>query len=123
MNMFILSASGFVFGWDNAMFSLIAYFVAHKTIDITVEGLDESKSVWIVSRRYQEIGDAIYQMTGRKVTYVNGKNDEAVVADGILFAVIKRIEERRLKAAIHSVDPHAFVVISGAHEIISKNFK
>jgi uncharacterized membrane-anchored protein YitT (DUF2179 family) len=123
MNIFILTSSGFVFGWDEAMYSLIAYYVAHKVIDLTVEGLDESKSVWIVSKKYKEIGDAIYQATGRKVTYVNGHHSDDIVSDGIIFSVITRLEERKLKAVIHQQDPKAFVVISHAHEIISKHFK
>lgn len=123
MNIFILSASGFVFGWDNAMYSLIAYYIAHKTIDTTIQGMDESKTVWIVSKKYNEIGDAIAQHIGRKVTYVNGKNDEDIVSDGIIFSVITRLEEQRLKTIIHAIDSSAFIVITGAHEIISKSSK
>lgn len=59
MNVFILGSAGFVFGWDHAMYSLIAYFIAYKTIDITIEGLDQSKSVWIISDEHQEIGEAL----------------------------------------------------------------
>jgi uncharacterized membrane-anchored protein YitT (DUF2179 family) len=121
MNIFILSASGFVFGWDNAMYSIVAYYIAHKTIDTTIQGMDESKTVWIVSKKYNEIGDAIFQQIGRKVTYVNGKNAEDIVSDGIIFSVITRLEEQRLKVTIHAIDPSAFIVITGAHEIISKN--
>lgn len=122
INIFILGASGFVFGWDKAMYSVIAYFVAHKAIDITVEGMNESRSVWIVSNKYRQVGEAIRARTGRKVTYVNGKNEESIVSDGIVLSVITRFEEQRLKAAIYEVDPKAFIVISGAHEIIGKSF-
>jgi uncharacterized membrane-anchored protein YitT (DUF2179 family) len=118
INVFILSASGFVFGWDNAMYSLIAYYVAHRAIDVTVEGLDESKSVWIVSKKYKEIGDAIYEGIGRKVTYVNGRNEAGIVSDGVMLAVITRMEEMKLKALIRKYDPNAFVVISRAHQIL-----
>jgi uncharacterized membrane-anchored protein YitT (DUF2179 family) len=121
MNIFILSASGFVFGWDNAMYSLIAYFVAHKAIDVAVEGLNESRSVWIVSKRYKAVGQAIRQQIGRKVTYVNGENDEDIVSDGIILSVITRLEEQKLKTLIHEVDPKAFVLIGNAHEIIDKH--
>lgn len=122
MNIFILSASGFVFGWDNAMYSLIAYFVAHKAIDVTVEGLDESKSAWIVSKKYKEIGDTLRAEIGRKVTYVNGRADEGIVSDGVMLVVITRMEEMKLKAIVRKHDPNAFVVISSAHEILGKYF-
>lgn len=122
INMFILSASGFVFGWENAMYSVIAYFVAHKAIDVTVEGLNENRSVWIVSEEYQRIGKALKLQTGRKVTYFKDNDVEDGHTRGIILAVITRFEEQKVKRAIHAVDPKAFIVISNAHEIIGKNF-
>lgn len=122
MNIFILSASGFIFGWDNAMYSLIAYFIAHKAIDVTVEGLDESRIVWVLSDKYKDIGAEIYRRIGRKVTYVNGMSDESAIANGLMFSVITRMEERKLKEAVIALDPDAFIVTSNAHEIAGKNF-
>ena len=43
-NIFILSSAGLVFGWNRAMYSLIAYFIAFKMINITIEGLQETKA-------------------------------------------------------------------------------
>lgn len=70
-NIFILGAAGFVFGWDRAMYSLMAYFIAFKTIDVVILGLDESKSAWIISERHKEIGEVILARLGRGVTYLN----------------------------------------------------
>lgn len=123
MNIIILTGSGFVFGWDNAMYSVIAYFVAHKAIDVTVEGLNESRSVWIVSKDYELIGDAIEQLTGRKVTYLKDSDSKIGVSRGVALSVITRFEEQKVKAVIHGIDKKAFVVISNAHEIIGKDFK
>ena len=44
-NLFILGSSGFVFSWDSAMYSLVAYFIAYKMIDVVTNGLDEMKAV------------------------------------------------------------------------------
>lgn len=118
MNIFILAASGFVFGWDNAMYSMIAYYVAHKAIDVTVEGLDDSKSVWIVSKMYKEIGAAIQKELGEKVTYVNGKKVDGMISDGVMLVVITRMQEMKLKALVRRYDQRAFIVINDAHEII-----
>lgn len=120
MNIFILSASGFVFGWDNAMYSLIAYYVAHKAIDVAVEGLSESRSVWIISKQYEQIGQAIRHDIGRKVTYVNSENKDNIAADGVILSVITRLEEQRLKSLVRDIDPKAFMLIASAHEIIDK---
>lgn len=121
-NAVILTSSGFVFGWDHAMYSIIAYFVAHKAIDVTVEGLNESRSVWIVSTHYRVIGKAIEQTIGRKVTYFKDNSPLNGRQRGIILSVITRFEEQRIKRVIHRVDPKAFVVISHTHEIIGKNF-
>ncbi len=123
MNIFIIGSAGFIFGWDRAMYSLVAYFVAYKVIDITVEGLDESRSVWIVSQHYAEIGMAIKTELGRKVTYVKGvdANDES--PGGMILSVITRIEEVRLKSVVRGVDPNSFMVISNAHDVMGKNYK
>lgn len=123
LNLFILSSAGFVFGWDKAMYSLIAFFIAHKAIDLTVEGLDESKSVWIVSNKYKELGDAIEEELGRKVTYVNGTTESQRIADGVMFCVIARFEEQKLKSIIKNYDRQAFVVISNVHEVMGKRHR
>ena len=118
MNVFILGASGFVFGWDNALYSMIAYYVAHKAIDTTVEGLDNSRSVWIVSQKYKEIGASIQEQLGEKVTYVNGKQIDGMVTDVVMMVVITRMQEMKLKALVRRHDKRAFMVINDAQEIV-----
>lgn len=119
INGIIITASGFVFGWNEAMFSLIAYFVAHKAIDVTIEGLNESRSVWIVSMKVREIGAVINQVIDEPVTYVKESNPDDREPHGVLLAVVKRFEEHKVKTAVQAVDPKAYIVISNAHEIIS----
>ena len=114
----IIALAGFVFGWENALYSLIAYFVAHKAIDVTVEGLNESRTVWVVSMKVREIGKVINRVIEEPVTYLKEANKNNSEPHGILLAVITRFEEQKIKAAIHSVDEKAFVVISNAHEIM-----
>lgn len=118
INAIIIMAAGFVFGWENALYSLIAYFVAHKAIDVTVEGLNESRSVWVVSMKTREIGRIINQVIDEPVTYLKEPSKKDVEPHGVLLAVITRFEEQKIKAAIQSVDKAAFVVISNAHEIM-----
>ena len=121
MNLFIIGGAGFVFGWDHAMFSLIAYFVAHKAIDVTVEGLNEDRSVWIVSKHAREIGAVITEVTGEPVTYVKEGDAKSKEPHGVLLAVITRFEEQKVKSAVQAIDPRAFIVISNAHEVVGKD--
>src|SRR5690606_34681453 len=64
-NIFIFATAGFVFGWNRAMYSILAYFIAFKTIDVVISGLDESKSAWIISDKHKVIGEAILARLGR----------------------------------------------------------
>lgn len=121
MNLFIMGSAGFVFGWDHAMYSLIAYFVAHKAIDVTVEGLNEDRSVWIVSKHAREIGAVITEVTGEPITYIKEGDSKSRKPHGVLLAVITRFEEQKVKSAAQAIDPRAFIVISNAHEVVGKD--
>lgn len=120
INAVIITLAGFVFGWEQALYSLIAYFVAHKAIDVTVEGLDESRSVWIVSMHVREIGKAINMLIEEPVTYVKESDPSDREPHGVMLAVITRLEEQKIKAAIRMIDPRAYIVMTSAHEVVGK---
>jgi uncharacterized membrane-anchored protein YitT (DUF2179 family) len=122
-NLFILGSAGFVFSWDRAMYSLIAYFVAYKTIDITITGLDESKSVWIISDNAQEIGEAIMNRLGRGVTYINGEGAYSGDHKKVIFCVINRLEEAKLKEIVTESDENAFLAVADIAEVRGGRFK
>ncbi|PLT35044.1 YitT family protein [Bacillus sp. V5-8f] len=122
-NLFILGSAGFVFSWDRAMYSLLAYFVAFKTMDITITGLDESKSVWIISEEYREIGDAIINRLGRGVTYLKGEGAFSGDNKKVIFCVINRLEEAKLKEIVSEYDPTAFLAVADIAEVRGGRFK
>lgn len=122
-NVFILGCAGFVFGWDHAMYSLIAYFIAFKMIDITVEGLDSSRSVWIISDKHQEIGDALNDRLGRGITYLNGEGGYSGDEKKMIFCVITRLEEAKLKNIVEELDPSAFLAVGDIHDVKGGRFK
>ncbi|SFL44342.1 Uncharacterized membrane-anchored protein YitT, contains DUF161 and DUF2179 domains [Paenibacillus sp. 1_12] len=121
-NLFILASAGFVFGWDHAMYSLMAYFIAFKMMDIIIEGFDESKSVWIISESYQAIGDIITARLGRGVTYLNGEGGFTGDSKRIIFCVINRLEEAKLKSIVEEVDQQAFLAIGNIHDVKGGRF-
>jgi uncharacterized membrane-anchored protein YitT (DUF2179 family) len=123
INIFILSSAGFFFGWDYAMYSLIAYYIAYKMIDVTNEGLDQSKSVWIISDQYREIGDAINQRLGRGVTYLEGEGAYTGDSKKVIFVVITRLEEAKLISIVADWDNNAFVAIGNIHDVKGGRFK
>ncbi|TCI27273.1 YitT family protein [Exiguobacterium sp. SH5S4] len=122
-NIFILGTAGFVFSWDRAMYSLITYFVAFKTIDIVLEGIDQSKSAWIITTEPDEIGQAIMDRLGRGVTYLHGEG--AYTGDGkkVIFTVISRLEETKLKDILDDYDEKAFLAIGNIYDVRGGQFK
>ncbi|WP_144461349.1 YitT family protein [Siminovitchia fortis] len=116
-NFFIFATAGFIFSWDRAMYSIITYYIASKVIDLVVEGFNESKSAWIISEKAEEIGISIMARLGRGVTYLKGEgaftgNDKAVI-----FCVITRLEESKLKSIVDEYDPAAFLAIGNISEV------
>lgn len=122
-NIFILSSAGFVFEWDRAMYSLIAYYIAFKMIDFTIEGFQESKSVWIISDQAKELGDIILARLGRGVTYLSGEGGYTGTDKKVIFCVITRLEEAKLKSIVEEVDPSAFMAVGNIHDVKGGRFK
>jgi uncharacterized membrane-anchored protein YitT (DUF2179 family) len=122
-NIFILGSAGFVFGWDRSMYSLIAYFIAFKTIDIVIQGLEQSKSAWIISDQHKEIGDAILARLGRGVTYLSGEGAYTGDDKKVIFCVITRLEEAKLKSIVEDLDPSAFLAVADIAEVHGGRFK
>jgi uncharacterized membrane-anchored protein YitT (DUF2179 family) len=122
-NIFILGSAGFVFGWDRAMYSLIAYYIAFKMIDITIDGFEESKSVWIISDKHREIGDALNARLGRGVTYLNGEGGYSGDEKKVLFCVVTRLEEAKLKLIVEEIDDQAFLAVGTIAEVRGGRFK
>ena len=122
-NLFILGAAGFVFGWDKAMYSLVAYFVISKMIDVVLKGLDESYAVMIVSDEYEEIADALMHRLGRGVTYLHGQGAYTGDDKQVLYCVVTRLEVVKLKEIALEKDETAFVTINPVHDIVGGRFK
>ncbi|MEW9501160.1 YitT family protein [Jeotgalibacillus marinus] len=118
-NFFIFILAGFVFEWDRAMYSAMAYFIAFKTIDIVIQGIDESKSAWI----YEEIGKAIIDRLGRGVTYLNGEGAYTGSDKKVIFCVITRLEEAKLKSIVEDIDATAFLAVGSIAEVRGGRFK
>lgn len=123
INLVIFAIAGFVFTWEQAMYSFLAYFIAFKTIDIVIQGLDESKSVYIISDSIEDIGDAIMDRLGRGVTYLHGEGAYTRENKKVIFTVITRLEEAKLKSIVEEIDDHAFLAVGNIAEVRGGRFK
>lgn len=116
-NVFIFFAAGFLFGFDRAMYSMLTYFIAYKVIDVVLEGLNESKSVWVVTDYSKEMGDRIINQMGVSVTYIDAEGGYSGQPKRIVYCVISRLEVTKLKQLVKEVDKTAFISIENVHEV------
>src|SRR6185295_1991519 len=111
LNIVIFSAAAFFLGIDSALYSMLTYFAASKTIDFLIHGVDEHTAVTIISDKSEEIREAIIRQLHRGVTIYKGEGGLNRVAQNILFCVVTRLEIGRVKTAVRAIDPVAFVVV------------
>ncbi|MBM3208212.1 MAG: YitT family protein [Chlamydiae bacterium] len=119
INIFIFAAYGWIFeDWHIALKSLMTYIVAVKMIDMVIVGLDELKSVLIISSRPKELAEAITQELGLGLTIMHGKGGFSGDAREILFVIVERLDLSDLKELILKKDPTAFMAIENLHEVV-----
>jgi uncharacterized membrane-anchored protein YitT (DUF2179 family) len=121
-NIFIMGAAGFIFGWETSMYSLLAYFIAFKVIDIVIEGLDETKAVTIISDYHDDIASAIRDRLGRGVTYLEGRCCNGEKETTLIYVVVSRLEIAKIKLIVNGFDDYALMTISNV-EVEGKRYK
>lgn len=115
-NIFIYGAAGLVFGWEQAMYSILTYFIASKVIDVVLEGFNSSKSVRIISEKAQEIGQTLVEDLEIGVTYIYAKGGYSGQDKTIIYCVVSRLEMAKMKDVIRRIDPRAFMSVVDVHE-------
>lgn len=122
-NVFIFLSAGFVYGWDRAMYSLLTYFIAYKTIDVTIEGLEQMKAVTIISAKPRDIQEAINARLGRNVTFLYGKGGYTGIYKEVIYCVVTRLELAKLKKIVLDFDRNAFVAIEHVSDVMGGKFR
>ena len=123
INVFIFIIAGFVFGWDSAMYSIFTFYIASKVMDVVVEGLNESKSVTIISSEYEEVSQAILDRLGRSTTFLYGRGGYSKEETQIIYCVVTRLELAKLKAVVQEIDEKAFIAIESVSDVLGGNFQ
>jgi uncharacterized membrane-anchored protein YitT (DUF2179 family) len=108
--------------YKEAMYTLVAVFIAAKVIDFMQEGAYAAKGATIISERNGEIADKIMQEMDRGVTILKGQGSFTKMDRNVLYCVVGKNEIVRLKTVITSVDPHAFVAVSDVHDVLGEGF-
>lgn len=111
LNIFIFSAAAYFLGIDSALYSVLTYFAASKTVDFLLHGIEEYNAIIIMSEKSDEIREAIVRVLNRGVTIYNGRGGKTGKAMHILYCVVTRLEIGRVKNVVNEIDGTAFVVI------------
>lgn len=121
-NIMLFSIAAYSLSIEQALYSVLIYFSASRTVDYLVEGVDEYLGVSIVSNHSNAIRKAIINNLNKGVTIYYGKsgftNSTTPQRDiDIVYTVITRFEIAKLEAEIEKIDPNAFIIMSKIKDI------
>ena len=118
----VILAAGFIFGWKEALYALIALYVSGIVTEAAAQGLGVVRTALIITAEPEQVAEEIFPLLDRGVTLLTGKGAYTGADRTILYCVVTRTETMRLKRIVHSVDPEAFMVIGQAHEALGEGF-
>jgi len=112
----VIIVMGLVFGWDRALYSLLALFIWGVAIDYTLEGPSVVRTAFIVTDRSKIVAEALLTRMGIGVTAWAGRGMFTETEHMVLFCTLSRPDVNTLTNVVTDVDPHAFVVIGQGHQ-------
>lgn len=104
------------------LYTLIAVFITSRIIDFISGGGYGSKGVMIVSPKWQELATAIDSEIERGVTLIKAQGFYSRTDVNMVYSVIYKSQLQEMKNLIHRIDPHAFITITDAHEVLGEGF-
>lgn len=121
VNIIIFSVAAFFLNIETALYSILTYMVAGRTVDYIIEGIEEYTGVTIISNNPDEIRHSIIEDLGRGVTILKGrggygKRGESTKEMDVLYCVVTRLEVSKLKNIIERVDESAFMVMHSIND-------
>ena len=120
-NIIIFSVAAYLLSIETALYSILTYLAASKTVDFIVEGIEEYTGVTIISPKSEDIRQMIINEIGRGVTIYKGERGFGKTGHrdndiDIIFTVITRLELSNLKAEIEKIDPNAFILMHSIND-------
>lgn len=120
INVLIFSTAAYLLSVEIALYSMITYLAASKTLDFIIEGIEEYIGVTIVSSHAEEIREMIINKMGRGCTVYSGKKGYGKKGEtkdvDIIYTVITRLEINKLNTEIEKIEPDTFVVMSSVKD-------
>ena len=119
----VILGAGFVFGWKQALYAMITLYVSGLVSETVLEGGGTVRTAMIVTKEAEAISNRVLEELERGATILNASGAYTGESRPVLYCVITRAEVATLKAIVHEIDPHAFMVIGIAHEALGEGFK
>ncbi len=120
INIIIFSAAAYLLSIETALYSMLTYLSASKTLDFVIVGVEEYTGVTIVSIHSEKMRVMVTDILGRGVTVYSGKRGYGkhghTHETDIVYTVITRLEINKLNTEIEKIDPHAFVVMNSVKD-------
>ncbi|GEL07854.1 uncharacterized membrane-anchored protein YitT (DUF2179 family) [Salisediminibacterium halotolerans] len=123
MDGLIVATSAAVFGFEFALYALIALFTTGKTIDIVQIGFGYSKQVLIISEKEEAVKNALLTKVDRGVTKLNAFGGYTDDERPVLMCVVGRNEVTKLKRVVQEIDSGAFMIVNDTSEVLGEGFK
>lgn len=118
INIFIFVSYGMIFkDWHIALKSLLTYIVAYKMIDLVLAGLEEVKTVHIITSNPKKIKDLIMHELGLGLTILPGFGGFSGKGQEILMVIVERLDLANLKELVLREDPMAFMIVQNLQEV------
>lgn len=116
-NIIIFSVGAYVLSIEIALYAILTYIVASRTVDFIITGIEEYRSVTIISSYSEEIRTMMIKKLGLGVTIYQGKGgfseeNQKLNSYDILYTITTRLEVANLEREIEDIDPQAFIVVS-----------
>ncbi|MBD2861260.1 YitT family protein [Paenibacillus oceani] len=108
---------------EKVLYTLVAVFVASKTIDFITEGSYAAIAFTIMSDKGEELAQVITREMDRGVTLFLAKGAYSQVDKKVVYSVVSRQETRKLRMIVKEVDPHAFIIMSDVHDVLGEGFR
>ncbi|MBM7096880.1 YitT family protein [Bacillus sp. H-16] len=122
MDGLVVISAAVVFGFEFALYALIGLFATGKTIDLVQTGIGYSKMAIIISDYEEEVRQGLLTQVDRGVTKLHGYGGYTNHERPVLMCVVGRNEVTKLKQTVQTIDPHAFVIVSNASEVLGEGF-
>ena len=122
VNCGLMVVASLLFGLKLAMFTLISMFISSNLTDKVVGGLNNKKTVVIISGKSEEIAEEIIKEVGRGVTYLKGQGAFTLQDKDIIFVVVNLTQIAKIKLIVDGIDKYAFMIVQDANEVLGRGF-